>query len=155
MKIITINQLNDLLKGFAANHLFLNDYGIGQTSEIGTSRKLKFPYMWTSLGENTNIEIANKTAIPVIDLTLLFVDQTNIQSTGDNFNVLENLSDCFQIVQDIITVIESEWGKYGIKITDTPRAFPVIDETTDSVNGWGLDLRLKLVHSNCQIPTKL
>lgn len=154
-QIITINGLNDLLKGFADNHLFLQDYGIGQTSEIGASRQMRFPYMWVTLGDGTQITAANKTAIPVLNLIVILADQTNNQATGDNFNVLENMSDCFQIAQDLITTIQVEWGKYGILINDTPRLAPVVDETQDAVNGWALNLNLKLIHSNCAIPVKL
>lgn len=154
-QILTLNGLNDLLKGFADGHLFLNDYGLGQTSEIGTSRQMKFPYMWCTLGDNTQITTTNKTSIPTVHFIIIFADQKNNQATGDDFNTLENLSDCFQIAQDLIATISSEWGKWGVVIQDTPRAYPVIDETQDAVNGWAMDLKLKLVHHNCTVPTKL
>ncbi len=153
--IITINQINDLLKGFADKHLFINDYGIGATSEIGVSRQLKFPYLWCTLGENTIIQVQNKTTIPTVDLTIIVADQKNIQETGDDFNTLESLSDCFQIQQDLVTTISNEWGKWGIQINGDVRLFPVIDETQDAVNGWALELKLKLNHHNCTIPTRL
>lgn len=155
MQIVTINNINDLMKGFADNHMFLQDYGIGQTSEIGVSRQLQFPYLWVTFGDNTQIEVANKTAIPGLDLTIIVADQTNIQETGDNFNVLDNLSDCFQIQQDLVTTITSEWGKWGIQISENPKLYPVIDETQDAVNGWAMSLRLKLTHHNCTVPVKL
>ena len=154
-QIITINQINDLFKSFQENHLFLADYGLGETSEIGVSRQLKFPYIWVTLGENTQIDIANKTTIPQLDLTVIVADQKNIQETGDDFNTLDNLSDCFQIQQDVITTILNEWGKWGIQISGNPRLYPVIDETQDAVNGWAMELRLKLNHHNCSTPTKL
>jgi hypothetical protein len=153
--IISINQINDLLEAFTNNHLFLNSYGIGSTSEIGVSRQLKFPYLWCTFGENTTIQVQNNTTIPSLDLTIIVADQKNIQETGDDFNVLENLSDCFQIQQDLVTTITTEWGKWGIKISGDVRLYPVIDETQDAVNGWALELKLKLNHHNCTIPTRL
>ena len=154
-QIITINQLNDKFKGFADKHYFINDYGIGPTSEIGTARQMQFPYLWVTFGDNTQITTSNNTAIPKMDFTFLFVDQINNQVTGDLFNQIENLSDCFQIAQDFITWVSTELNQWGVKIEGDARAYPVLDETQDSVNGWALGLTLKLMHHNCAIPQGL
>jgi hypothetical protein len=154
-QIITINQLNDKFKGFVDKHYFLNDYGMGPTSEIGTSRQMEFPYMWVTLGDNTQIGTANNTAIPKLDITFIFADQINNQATGDLFNQVENLSDCFQYAQDLITWISTELNQFGVKLDGDARLYPVIDETVDSVNGWAMTLILKLTHHNCVIPQGL
>jgi hypothetical protein len=159
VNIISLNQMVDLFSGFADRHYFLNDFGFGPTSEIGTSRQMDFPYMWVSLNENSLINPQNRTAIPELSFSVLFMDKTNIQSNylninGDNSNnVQEILSDMLQVLQDFITEVQVDWGNYGIIFQDTISCFPATDETQDKVNGWVGQFSFKLKHSNCILPT--
>jgi hypothetical protein len=116
---------------------------------------MEFPYMWCTLGDNTQITTGNNTAIPKLDVTFIFADQINNQATGDLFNQVENLSDCFQYAQDLITWITTELNQFGVRLDGDARLYPVIDETVDSVNGWAMTLVLKLTHHNCVIPQGL
>ena len=159
VNIISLNQMVDLFSGFADRHYFLNDFGFGPTSEIGTSRQMDFPYMWVSLNENSLINPQNRTAIPELSFSVLFMDKTNIQSNyleinGDNSdNIQEILSDMLQVLQDFITEVQVDWGNYGIIFQDVINCFPATDETQDKVNGWVGQFSFKLKHSNCILPT--
>jgi hypothetical protein len=156
--IISLNQLVDLFKSFAQLHPMINDFGYGPTSDIGVSRQMKFPYLWLTIDQNTEIIPQNKTAIPLMGFTVLFMDKTNIQQNYldinglDSDNRQETLSDTFQYLQDLITEIDNNWNNYGIKFDGSINAFPGVDETTDKVNGWVGRFRLKLRHSNCITP---
>lgn len=159
VNIISLNQIVDLFSGFADRHYFLNDFGFGPTSEIGTSRQMDFPYMWVTLNENSVINPQNRTAIPELSFSVLFMDKTNIQSNyleinGDNSdNIQEILSDMLQVLQDFVTEVQVDWGNYGIIFQDTISCFPATDETQDKVNGWVGQFSFKLKHSNCILPT--
>lgn len=159
VNIISLNQVVDLFQSFSERHYFLNDFGFGPTSEIGTSRQMKFPYMWVTINENGNINPQNRTAIPELPFSVLFMDKTNIQSNylginGDNSNnVQEVLSDMLQILQDFITEVQVDWGNYGIMFQDTVAFYPATDETQDKVNGIVGQFSFKLKHSNCILPT--
>lgn len=159
VNIISLNQVVDLFQNFSERHYFLNDFGFGPTSEIGTSRQMDFPYMWVSLNENSVINPQNRTAIPELSFSVLFMDKTNIQTNylninGDNSNnVQEILSDMLQVLQDFITEVQVDWGNYGIIFQDTISCFPATDETQDKVNGWVGQFSFKLKHSNCILPT--
>jgi hypothetical protein len=157
--IISLNQIVDLFQSFSERHYFLNDFGFGQTSEIGTSRQMDFPYMWVTLNDDSLINPQNRTAIPELSFSVLFMDKTNIQSNyldinGVNSdNVQEVLSDMLQVLQDFVTEVQVEWGNYGIIFQDTISCYPGIDETQDKVNGWVGQFSFKLKHSNCILPT--
>jgi hypothetical protein len=157
--IISLNQIVDLFQSFSDRHYFLNDFGFGATSEIGTSRQMDFPYMWVTLNENSVINPQNRTAIPELSFSVLFMDKTNIQSNyleinGVNSdNVQEILSDMLQVLQDFVTEVQVEWGNYGIIFQDNINCFPATDETQDKVNGWVGQFTFKLKHSNCILPT--
>lgn len=159
MSIISYNQLIQMFKDFATAHPFLNDFGNGPTSEISTTRQMKFPYLWITHRNASDIVIQNKTQIPEMVLTFIIVDQINDQLVindinGDNTdNQQEILSDTFQILQDLVDYISTQLGQFGVGLTEqTVSADPVYDETTDRATGWVSDIRLRLKHSNCVTP---
>ena len=159
VNIISLNQIINLFSNFADRHYFIKDFGYGATSEIGTSRQMDFPYMWLALDENSTIVVQNKTAIPQYGITILFMDKINNQKNYLDINGVnsdnsqEVLSDMLQLLQDMITEIEVEWGNYGLRIDGDVSCFPAVDETTDKVNGWVGRFTLRVKHSNCILPT--
>ena len=159
VNIISLNQIINLFQSFSERNYFIKDFGYGPTSDIGTSRQMKFPYMWLSLDQNSTIVIQNKTAIPQYGITVLFMDKMNIQKNYLDINGVnsdnsqEVLSDMLQLLQDLITEMEVEWGNYGLRIEGDINCFPAVDETTDKVNGWVGQFILRVKHSNCILPT--
>jgi hypothetical protein len=159
VNIISLNQIINLFQSFSERNYFIKDFGYGPTSDIGTSRQMDFPYMWLSLDQNSTIVIENKTAIPQYGITILFMDKINIQKNYLDINGVnsdnsqEVLSDMLQLLQDLITEIETQWGNYGLRIDGNVNCFPGVDETTDKVNGWVAQFTLRVKHSNCITPT--
>jgi hypothetical protein len=45
---MTLNNLFDLLKNYAANHKQINGFGRGYYEEIGVSQDVKYPLMWVN-----------------------------------------------------------------------------------------------------------
>jgi hypothetical protein len=158
-RIVTLNEVLDLFQQFVDAHPQLRDFGYGQTSDIGTTKQMQFPYLWASHQSDSYIRVINKTAIPELKILLLFMDQVNDQknvndAVGQNSNNgQEVMSDMLQVLQDCITHIEVNWGAFGIKIVEDVRCYPGFDETTDKVNGWVGELTLKLTYYNCEIPS--
>ncbi len=158
-QIITLNEIIRLMKNFATDHPMINDFGFGMTSDIGTSRQMIPGYMWVTFEQDSTISIINKSMVPQLNLTLLFVDKINNQTNFDNNvgedsnNGLEVLSDQFQHVQDFITHANINWQQYGIAIPEeSVTIFALQDETDDKVNGFGLRIGFRLRHHNCEIP---
>jgi len=159
MTIVTINQIIKMFSDFSDAHLQVNDFGYGPTSEIGTSRQMEFPYIWTTHRTGSVINTTNKTLIPELTFTFIVVDQINDQSNYLDINGVnsdnqqEILSDTFQISQDLITYISTSLGRYGVMLTeDSITIEPLFDETQDKVTGWIMDVNLKIKHSNCSYP---
>lgn len=156
-RIVTINEVLNLMESFVDDHKMLRDFGYGPTSEISTSRQMEFPYLWVTHQSDSYINIENKTAIPALKFALIFADKINNSENVENAvgegsdNGRDILSDCFQYLQDMITKIEKDYGKYGIKISESVRNYPVFDDTPDKVNGWVGELTLKLTYVNCDI----
>jgi hypothetical protein len=157
--IVTINQLINEFKTFSDNHLQLKDFGYGPTSDIGTSRKMDFPYLWVTHRTPSSIVIQNKTQIPEIVLTFIIADQINMQENYKDINGLDSdnqqeiISDMFQIAQDLVNYISFNLGTQGVKLMDNTASLePVFDDTDDRVTGWVIDLTLKLLYFNCATP---
>jgi hypothetical protein len=159
VNIVSLNQIINLFQSFSERNYFIKDFGYGPTSDIGTSRQMNFPYLWLSLDQNSTIVIQNKTAIPQYGITVLFMDKMNIQKNYLDINGVnsdnsqEVLSDMLQLLQDLITEIETQWGNYGLRIEGNVNCFPAVDETQDKVNGWVGQFILRVKHSNCITPT--
>ena len=160
MNIITLNQLISWFQSFQERHFFLKDFGFGEPYDIGTSRQMDFPYMWMTLNDDSVIPVAsnNKTAIPEISFSVLFMDKINDQQNyldTNGFpsnNSQEILSDCVQYLQDLITEIQSYWNQYGVLFSQDVSFFPVIDETQDKATGINARIVLRLKQVNCIIP---
>lgn len=159
VNIITYNQLMKMFSDFSDAHYQINDFGVGPTSEIGTSRQMAFPYMWVTHRTPSEINVTNKTQIPQLKMSVLFVDQIadteNIPNdNGSNSNnEQEVLSDTFQYLQDFVGYVSSSLGAYGVQLTeDSVTAEPIYDETQDKVSGWLGDITVNLRHSNCTYP---
>jgi hypothetical protein len=157
--IITINQIIAAFRDFADQHIMLKDMGYGQTYEIGTTRQMKFPYLWVSHTPQSQIDFVNKTTIPTLNFYIFVLDQRNDQY-GDNENgfasdnVAELMSDTFQIIQDVVTFISLDLSKWGVMLGENILVNPVYDETQDKSFGWYIEVSLKLKHVNCVIPYK-
>jgi hypothetical protein len=157
--IITLNQILKLMSDFSLAHPQLNDFGFGQTSDIGTSKQMDFAYMWATFENDSLFVISpNKSIIPELSFTLLFVDKINNQenvnnTNGENSNNgQEILSDMFLVAQDFVTEVVATWSQYGVSIIGDISAFPLQDETDDKANGWGIRMTLRLKYVTCDIP---
>lgn len=160
-RIITINEVIEHFNQFVNKHAFLRDFGYGPTSNIGTSRQMKFPYLWITHRAPSNIQVSNRQQVPELLLTFLMVDQVNDQENvlnstdSSSDNQQEILSDTFQYCQDLITYIITEMRASGIQLNDdTITVEPVYEETQDKVTGWMMDIRFDMMHINCDIPIK-
>lgn len=157
--IITLNQLIKLMKTFAADHPQLNDFGFGQTSDIGTSAQMDFAYMWVTFENDSTFVISpNKSIIPELNFTILFVDKLNDMKNVSNINGEDSnngqeiLSDMLQVAQDFVTEVLASWSAYGVSFVGDVSAFPVQDATDDKSNGWGIRFALRTKYINCIIP---
>jgi hypothetical protein len=157
--IITLNQILKLMEDFSTNHPQLNDFGFGQTADIGTSRPMDFGYMWVTFENDSLLGIStNKTIVPEFNFTILFCDKLNdmlnvdVENGEDSTNGQEVLSDMFLVAQDFVTEVVASWSAYGVSINGDVSAFPVQDETDSKVNGWGIRIALRTKYVNCIIP---
>lgn len=158
--ILTRNQIIKIFSDFADAHDMINDFGYGDTSEIGTTRQMKFPYMWVyddATSIDTIHQTKNQTALHGFIIT--FLDQENEQENFDDNvgfnsdNRQELMSDMFQLCQDFVTFIQTQGHEWGLSLTDgSVTADRTYDETTDKSYGWFINIELRTKHFNCDLP---
>lgn len=161
IKTTTLNQVIDIFRQFSIDHPMLNDFGYGQTSDIGVTKQMEFPYMFVTHQLDSTIKIENKTQTPELKLIIMFMDklsdqpQTNDENGFNSNNGQEILSDTLQILQDFIKTINTQYNQSGIQLVEDVRCYPGIDATTDVVHGFigELTLRLTYANGNCIIPS--
>ena len=158
--IVSINQLITWFQDFQENHYFLKDFGFGEPYDIGTSRQMKFPYMWVTMNEDNNIATGSnvKSAIPDISFSIMFMDKINNQPNYLDQNGFQSdnsqniLSDTLQCLQDLITEIQQNWGQYGVMISQDVSFYPAVDETQDKATGVVGRFVLRTRQVNCVLP---
>jgi hypothetical protein len=161
--IVSLNQLIRWFQTFQENHYFLKDFGFGEPYDIGTSVQMDFPYMWVTMNEDSNIQTAsnNKSAIPDISFSIMFMDKINNQpnyldTNGfQSNNSVEILSDTLQCLQDLIVYIQQNWQQYGVLISQDVSFYPAVDETTDKATGIVGRFVLRTRQVNCIIPESI
>lgn len=155
-KILSYNQLVQIFRKFATDHYFINEFGHGPTSEIGT-KNINFPLMWMTHRNSSNINTQNRTNILEMSLTFIIVDRIsnllNTDEAGENsHNGQEVLSDTLQTCQDLVSYLLTEMNQYGVLLHPSVTIQPVYDALPDRVNGWTVDLNIKITHYNCILP---
>lgn len=161
--IVSLNKMINWFQLFQQNHRFLNDFGFGEPYDIGTSRQMKFPYMWVTMNEDSSIATASnvRSAIPDFSFSILFMDKINIQENYldqngfQSDNSQEILSDCVQYMQDLITWVQQEWGQYGVLFSQDVSFYPAVDETQDKATGIVARFVLRTRQVNCVIPENI
>lgn len=158
--IISINKLIEIFKAWSEFKTpMLNDFGYGPIYDFGTSQQMQYPCMWVDHQTDSTIKILNKSMQPNYSFIVMFLDQINDQTNynTENGNLSDNrghiMSDMFQLAQDFISDIVTDFGQIGITIVGDVTATKVEDETQDKVCGWALTIDLQVKHLSCMPST--
>lgn len=130
---MTLNQLVNLLKKFAADHQQINDFGQGDLAEIAASKDQKYPLMWLYF-DSTNYR-ANEQVYP---LRIIFMDLIY----QDKSNELEVQSDMLQVAQDLCAFMIDNPDYDFMANKDVPMQF-FTDRFTDLVAGVDITLTVR------------
>jgi len=154
---MTLNNLIQEFKTFADKHMMINDFGYGESYDIGTTKSQTYPLMWVSHSDDNNFLLENN-IIPEVGFDILFLDKTNNQQTVidngfDSSNVAEIMNDQFEIIQHFLFYIKKQLLTTKITIVDA-NAKPTSDDMNDILNGWILTIKFRLPYNNCSIPLK-
>lgn len=143
---ITHNGIVKLLEDIADNHYQINGYGFGDVWEYLASDTKKTPCLWGVLnGSNRNGKELT------LNYTLLVFDQVKRDESNEN-NVL---SDTYQILTDVLTILNSPTysSQFILGVSNSMQDFT--ERFDNAVSGWSVEVSFRIPFDNdiCQIPS--
>lgn len=157
--ILTFNKLVKHLENWReSKSVMIKDFGYGVISDFGNSRQLNYPAMWVDNSvAPSNIVITNRSQVPEVPLSIMFIDRISQQTNVDNENgyLSDNradiMSDTFQMGQDLVADLVASFQTIGVFIKEGTNvtATPVEDETPDKVCGWLFEIPITLPRIAC------
>jgi hypothetical protein len=156
----SLNQIEKTLQNFVNAHQILNSYGFGELADVAQgvasytinknasgTNDLVYPSMWATPTPSgiTRHWIEYKLSIIVFDLV-----------HKDESNKIEVLSDCIQILEDLINYLRQPAYEdyFSIDNEYSFTADPFTDRFNDEVSGWAMEITVKVPNENniCTLP---
>ena len=152
MKIQTVNQLISVFKDISTRHYQINGFGVGDNWENGTIEKMH-PVLWINPTTATMPSSDNGYKTFEIDFEVRVFDLVN----KDESNEKEVLSDCIDILKDIITEFKGHpyYVNSQLNIIDDINFEAFTEELDEEVSGWVCEISLMtpVLTSFCGIPS--
>jgi hypothetical protein len=139
---LSLNQIVSIFQDLAIRHKMINDFGFGETYNIGASRQMLFPYLWVRPEDTRIVRSANGYKERLQTFTLFVMDKINM---GDD-NYQELLSDTHYILETIISEINQHlyYVEFNLSLDGDIIITPMVEETDDNVNGYGATITIKI-----------
>lgn len=137
-KTITLNNITDILKNIARDHIMIKDYGYG---DLGSGKfNLKMPYLWIQPLSQSTIN-DNNTQQAVYSIDIFVCDRI---TKGDD-NSEEIISDTNFILNWILSYFKTskEIKNMGIKITNNDLEI-FTSKTDNNLNGWVVNVKFRI-----------
>jgi hypothetical protein len=156
----SINRLIKSLKSIAEKHRQINSFGIGSLYDV-TFRKLlyggmpdkstitsqpTYPLMWFNVVDSSIQGRASYISFQVILADLV---------TDGEKNDFEIYSDLQLVAQDVVALLYKDTVKdKEFSLDESVTMTPFADRFEDSLNGWVLNMRIKIAYGyeNCSVP---
>lgn len=144
---MTYNQTIALFDNIAAAHKQIKTFGHGEAWEINGIVKpgIIYPIMWIM-----PIDSQTQDQVKIRTFTLFVFGQVK----KDKSNETEILSDCEQIIDDVIKLLRNESDEY--ELIGDPVAVPFKEEFADWSAGWRADIQFQTQFANnpCDVPSE-
>lgn len=153
MKIQTVNQLISVFKDISTRHYQINGFGIGDNWENGASEAKMHPVLWINPTTATMPSTDTGYKTFEIDFEVRVFDLVNKDESNEN----EVLSDCIDILKDIITEFKGHpyYVNSQLNIIDDISFEAFTEEFDEEVSGWVCEISLMtpILTSFCGIPS--
>jgi hypothetical protein len=141
---MTIKEVKSLLNNLAIDHKQINDFGWGDVWELGESKSITYPLMYSTI-ESSNV--TGKTfnlSLSIIFADLVFEDEKNEDDV---------ISDQMLVCQDIIAQLRSDTFDFTLGNTVNINFFT--ERLSDLVAGVqaSITLALPYVADRCAVPS--
>ena len=151
---VTLNKIISIFRDLSIRHEMINDFGFGETSDIGASRPMLFPYMWVESTQSRVIQgnTANKYQELYYSFNIYLMDK--IQKGDDNFE--DTFSDTNYILSTIVREMSQHpfYVDMNISLVGDITLDPATEVYDDNVNGWiaNFTLKVPIRYGFCETP---
>jgi len=138
---ITYNQYIDIFEDIQYRHPQINDFYTGDIKKLGDDKELKYPVLCVyPLATTLEVGQDNYLTVKVNSFNIVVGDIVQ----KDESNQTDILSDCEQIIMDIISEINQDrfYKENGISITVND-INPFFERYDDVLSGWVVNINLK------------
>jgi hypothetical protein len=141
---VTLNQLIDKLQTIATNHEQLNSFFFGDIADLGADSPIQYPVLYADVAPSNF-------SYKVIGLNLQMMVMDIVKKDLSNEN--DVLSDCLQIIEDVI--IELRNPSEIFLIQDSISLTPFSDSQGDEVSGWTANITISIPsnYNSCAVPS--
>lgn len=141
----SLNQIVAKLEDIKNNHLILKGFKFCDIADLEAFNDLRYPLLWCDVMPS-NFE--TKTITVNIQIAVLDIVKKDLSNEKDV------LSDCLQLISDVVAELRSPLnGDYFI-IQDAISATPIKDSYQDEVAGWRTQIALQIAnpYNRCELP---
>ncbi|MBV7534044.1 hypothetical protein [Chitinophaga sp. sic0106] len=142
---MTLNQLNQLLKGFVSDHPQLNSFGRGGYEELQASKDIVYPLMWVASYDGRHADKQMQRNIQIVFADLLKEDKSN---------ELEVQSDMEQVALDLIALLRDN-PDYDFQVDDSIQILLFTERFVDFTAGVFITFTFRdpKPYDRCEIPS--
>lgn len=139
----SINKILSIFRDMSIRHKMINDFFVGEPSDVSASRPLKFPYLWVDYGKSI-ISGSIGSAAQTITYEFKIAVMDKIKKGDSNYE--DTLSDTQYILSTIVSEMVQHvyYVDMNIKLDGDIVMEPAIEATDDNSNGWIATFKMKV-----------
>jgi hypothetical protein len=142
----SLNQVIGKLETIQQSHKILKGFKFCDVSDLEAVNDLSYPLLWCDvLPSNFNTKVVTlNLQISVLDIV-----------AKDLSNEKDVLSDCLQLLNDVVSELRNPLNGDDFIINDSITATPIKDSYQDEVAGWNCQISLDIMnpYNRCEIPS--
>lgn len=141
---VTLNQLIADLQTIATNHEQINSFFFGDIADLGSEGSIQYPVFYADVApSNFTYKVIG------LNLQIMVMDIVKKDLANEN----DVLSDCLQIIEDIIIKLRDPAKVYLIQ--DSINLNPFSDSQGDEVSGWTANFTINIpsTYNECAVPS--
>ena len=149
---LNLNQIISIFQDLALRQKMVQDFGYGPAYNIGSSRQMKFPYIWIENNTFSLIKSINGLKEEQFTFTIYCMDKINMGD--DNYDYI--ISNTHYILSTMIQELAQHkyFIDFNLSIANDIIFTPIVEAFDDNVNGFSIDLTIKhpIRYTPCNSP---
>lgn len=142
----SLNQIVEKLEVIQQSHKILKGFRFCDVSDLEAENSLRYPLLWCDVMPSN---FSTKVITLNIQISVLDIVKKDLSNERDV------LSDCLQLLSDVINELRNPSNGDNFIIEDSLQATPIKDSYQDEVAGWNCQISFNIMnpYNRCEVPT--